>query len=108
MSSRMSTMTITDFLLARIAEDEDTLPWLVDDIERVGDRLVNLRERILADCEAKRRIVEMYRSHDHSAGAGHHWSGFDGGYATATDHALTALAAVYADHDDYDPGWALS
>lgn len=94
-------LTITDFLLARIAEDEDPETAA----ERFGvDRFVDM-SRVLAECGAKRRIVEMYAEHDHSAYADHRWSNFAGGYATATDHVVALLAAVYDDHPDYDEGW---
>lgn len=105
-------MTINDFLLARIAEDEAAVdgasagPWVVDDRSvlavksmgsvvaafaiRAEDRDFVARldpERVLAECAAKRAIVkwdaEQYV-----------------GYAP-----IRHLAAVYADHPDYDESW---
>jgi len=47
-------MTLTEFLLARIAEDEADVPTL-------GYTMHLTPERRLAECEAKRRIVELHR-----------------------------------------------
>ena len=66
--------TLTEFLLARIAEDE---------------------ARVLAECEARRRIVEIAKSSE---------SGEVGWYLTF-DLALKAITLPYADHPDYDPTW---
>ena len=55
------TLTLTDFLLARIAEDEAEMPYLFSEGERFGVNgvAVDLRTRVLAECEAKRQIVGM-------------------------------------------------
>ena len=52
--SETARLTLTDFLLARIAEDEARF-------RRVEFELsyINLFDRLLAECEAKRRIVEL-------------------------------------------------
>jgi len=51
---------LADFLLARIAEDEENcLRYL--DVLPAGD-MAPLFRRVLADCEAKRRIVEMHKA----------------------------------------------
>ncbi len=108
-------MTITDFLLARIAEDEETarleddprqmnspecgIDWY--EFERgMGEVIRVSPARILAECEAKRRIVEAAREYSPELQYG------DNG-EWAFDLTLRALAAVYADHPDYDPEWAL-
>jgi Family of unknown function (DUF6221) len=45
--------------------------------------------RVLAECDAKRRIVELY-----------------GGWADAVEeHVLELLALPYADHPDYQESW---
>ena len=150
-------MTITEFLLARIDEDEtvaraadgpDWSPgyerdgepgkwrgikaWLVclrpdDPINSmaVGDVLLSGRQgatthavrfdpaRALAECEAKRRIVEHHSRDADPEGddmadtcAICSSSGPDAqGWPCDT---LRYLAVVYADHPDYDPAWALS
>lgn len=118
-------MTITEFLLARIAEDEDVardcaasigehavLEWTIWQKREVDGEMLEVRrtlapyqpQRALGECEAKRHIVD----------------GHPVGYATDTSRlecegcvsywpcpTLRALAAVYADHPDYQQEWAL-
>jgi hypothetical protein len=99
------TMTLTDFLLARIAEDEacaDGLEW--DD-----GNPVHQTARVLAECEAKRQIVEhadtvssMDRQIESEWGTRSSvpWDEDEG------IRLLRLLALPYADHPDYDPKWA--
>ena len=62
-------MTLTEFLLARIAEDEKVArdwhhhPSKVE-VHGGGTGYLGIvnPERVLAECEAKRRIVELHRS----------------------------------------------
>ena len=57
--------------------------------------------RVLADVEAKRRIIADREHIDASAGDTEWHSGYsDGNY-----DALRALALPYADHPDYDESW---
>lgn len=135
-------MTITEFLLARIAEEEQIANRLLrdltsqiedegvtaDDLGAVtptrmlaadigsryrgqsrwsnvarGQYITALSDaaRVLAECRAKRRIVEDKRRIDASAGDTEwHYGYSDGNY-----DAIRALAFVYADHPDYDPAW---
>ncbi len=130
-----ATTTLTDFLLARIAEDEAAAKaaahgrsgrwaswnrsWdternrdLVD--EGVGERMaclpMDLDEhiarhdpaRVLAECEAKRRIVEQCRWIDQHPDW---YSDPDlSGEFTTCEVVLSALALPYSDHPDYpDP-----
>lgn len=118
-------MTITEFLLARIAEDEAVAFRARGTGYDLGCRLaVGEREgndsgveiapdRVLAECAAKRRIVE-----EHVLDAGledaepgcricSEVSHYDGGrYSTGWPcETLAALASVYAEHRDYDPAW---
>ncbi|MBK7823593.1 MAG: hypothetical protein IPJ61_21640 [Tessaracoccus sp.] len=116
-------MNITEFLLARIAEDEADLPYDVP-----NDYVL---ARLLAECEAKRAIVEV---HGCSEGGREvwldvpdlpEWEGFTPGYfsrdaclccddlmlmANQTREwpcrTLRALASVYTTHRDFDPAWA--
>lgn len=129
-------MTITEFLLARIAEDEadaqDALErgfggweWLADAGINHEARTHIVRwhpARVLAECEAKRQIVELHAS------TGDKWeaacvvcavevadyaSDGQGGesYDPRLSHAawpcatLRHLAAVYSDHSDYRDEW---
>ncbi|MCQ1951610.1 DUF6221 family protein [Arthrobacter sp. zg-Y859] len=91
-------ITITEFLVARIAEDEATAQAfgqatgsLLLEEDASGDLMLTIgADRVLAECAAKRAIVE-------------HW----GPYETLEGpDLLRALAAVYADHPDYQPDWA--
>lgn len=129
-------MTLTEFLLARIAEDEEraslVLVQSVDTSSPVPTiREISIRDRVLAECEAKRRIVELHQS----------WPvlvqqppEFEGGLVGDPDSValrvsqrmvwlteqeyrarfgeepptapmLAALAAIWADHPDYDEAW---
>lgn len=118
--------TLTDFLLARIAEDEaafeiavatevasarrDGIPDMTAQEVRdywlrpagdTGDRVADSRTewpRLLAECEAKRRIIGLKAQPSDIYTAG----GF------TTDEILRALAAVYADHPDYQAEWAIA
>ena len=126
------TLTLTDFLLARIAEDEAAArrcaeafppPWDVSDRGHsatvkadepnfwtvtelpqspsldgwLGDYLDHIAwhdpARVLAECEAKRRIVEVARYAPDGPGG---W-GFR--------RILINLALPYADHPDYRDEW---
>jgi hypothetical protein len=128
-------MTLTEFLLARIAEDEtvaraagastdgepSTLRTSLKEACRTGGdphgprgTVETTPTRVLAECEAKRRIVQMSTDLDASCK-------FDGppspdwmtgdtpdgwGAAMGTvEQALTLLALPYADHPDYDETW---
>lgn len=105
-------MNITEFLLARIAEDEAVAFRARGTGYDLGCRLavgewegndsgVEIAPvRVLAECAAKRRIVEMHRE------------GPGGDYCSQCDRepvwpcvTLRALASVHADHRDYDPEW---
>lgn len=83
-------MTLTDFLLARIAEDEMRA--------RLAARQDWMDRRLLAECEAKRRIVGRHDVVDAAGGCA-----FCGEPAPC-EH-LRILASVYADHRDYDERW---
>src|SRR5690625_2912050 len=117
-------MTITEFLLARIAEDESLAQegiararrlgvqnlgsseaWLPDDIDGVALSF----PRVLAECHAKRAIIELAEEAsgldasvdlDRAVGP----RDFDA-EPYVGDVILRQLAAVYADHPDYDPDW---
>ena len=74
--------TLTEFLLARIAEDE----------EMVEPVMIVHPDRFLAECVAKRRIVESLESAKVRE-------------RVALHRVMRHLAAVYADHPDYDEAW---
>ena len=137
------TLTITDFLLARIAEDEAAVyrwdsdgpngavvatlwtgeapgyttvaassvegVWVADgrEVEARHAHILFDPARVLAECKAKREIVELAEEatgldmtvdQDRLCGA-RDWP-------YVGDLILAHLAAVYASHPDYDPAWA--
>lgn len=113
-------MTITEFLLARIAEDEDAAracaryvggaygpysPWaptLRPEYRQHGKRWDP--SRVLAECEAKRRIVATNVTAFGRIGYPDADS-LNEGARRAILYALAALALPYADHPDYDEAW---
>ena len=135
-------MTLTEFLLARIAEDEAAardagerrgLPYesplyVVDDNYR-HDQVGIYPERVLAECEAKRRIVGIHELDpievyswgttgggcglcDHSCETGGDTWGHDpcdahdgATFETVDCETLQVLALPYADHPDYRQEW---
>lgn len=148
-------MTITEFLLARIAEDEAAAKaaspggWqfsgiasvaggtLYDETRRIVDVVYERPDdhdgsivrhllsseadanglhiarhdpaRVLAECEAKRRIMERHNAQPFFDDPESFYcatcnEGIGGFHPCPT---LRALAAVYADHPDYDQAWSL-
>lgn len=94
-------MSLVEFLRARLDEDEQ-FPKLAPKLA------ANARRRMLAEVDAKRRIVdqevERMRS-EWRARADEHRLPFDEWqrcYPTAT---LRLLALPHADHRDYDESW---
>lgn len=115
-------MTLTEFLLARIAEDEAvarsvdehlirSLRSIVRHAPLPGGEVLHIVRwdpaRVLAECEAKRRIIQAFvpnfetetdrqyqdRIYAHAGGGKYH-------------PPLLALALPYADHPEYRPEWA--
>ena len=95
-------MTITEFLLARIAEDSrlaSEAKWAMQgawfpSADDAVDALVQAcsPDRALAECAAKRAIIEQAERSDSGW-----WESI----------YVAILAAVYADHPDYQPEWKL-
>lgn len=119
-------MTLIEFLLARIDEDERIarsfdadpvriyenrrgLPIRLDRSELrlrwyellQGRQYREARARVVAECESKRRIVAVCEDDLRGPGEGALAEG-DGG---VTWRVLTALALPYADHPDYREEW---
>lgn len=115
-------MTLTEFLLARIAEDEaiavdaekeiaewydkrrthhgSALAVAIDDPHPVG--VLESASRVFAECQAKRLIV-THALLERELGP-HRQSDTDAAPHFA-DKFLRALALPYADHPDYREGW---
>ena len=85
---------LTDFLLARIAEDEREARSLIPFSRTVVTSPWSAR--VLAECEAKRRIVAAldYAERNGEPGVWHAWW-----------QAAELLALPYADHPDYRKEW---
>ena len=107
-------MNLTEFLLARIAEDEDRVRreqtlrdedaypnyWTSPDASE-WERAIT-PARVLAECEAKRAIIDRLRHVE----AGVLLVGGDmTNYRSALLCASRALALPYADHPDYREEW---
>jgi hypothetical protein len=106
-------MTLTEFLLEQIAGDEGDAQQLDKDLDRweretaangpdgrQGSIVASTLRggafdpaRVLAECEAKRRIVER------TAGLNR--------YRLKDQMTLQDLALPYADHPDFQPEWRL-
>lgn len=95
-------MTITEFLEARIAEDE------ADAINRVVLPFTDRRglsdsdaERIHAECAAKRALMKAGVELEDSRSDANLWS-----MDSPDDVIMRILAAIYKDHPDYQQEWA--
>ena len=111
----MAGMTLVEFLLARIAEDEEgarrasaveggdfaiaALPLPLMEGIRPG-----FPTRVLAECEAKRRIIDAARHAEFQGGSAEIVM-FDGWPRDGVWPVLAALALPYASHPDYREEW---
>lgn len=117
-------LSIVEFLNARYDElaghakvvDEPDLQWLADYGDDVGFPRAAAFIRavappwVLAEIEAKRRIVSDYESAAFTlsvAGAGTPPFDIMTGAVNTLKRMLYYLALPYADHPDFDPGWKL-
>ena len=126
-------MSLTEFLRDRFDEDERHARKLAESDRRPALSLattVNHPERLLLEVEAKRRIIALHESWPvlveqpptfDMAPSGPNDMAFRVSQKMAwmtnqeyrarfgaeppTTPMLRALAAIYADHDDYDEGW---
>ena len=125
-------LTLAEFLLARVADDEvvarnaqadamaaHRLKGLSrTDFEITQTRLLELTFRVLADCEAKRAIVEVHVSERSVRDELRSRRPADFGDEARSDrrtqearafaaaYVLGILATPYADHPDYRAEWA--
>ena len=83
---------LTEFLLARIGEDEAAADDSLPDDGTVG----TWSRWVKAECEAKRRIMEECADLASSEDV-----------YTHADLILRALALPYAEHPSFDPSWRL-
>lgn len=121
--ANVSSTTLTGFLLARIAEDEEMVEHMIpgrselrlraDSDDRYDyEYIVEIDPaRVLAECAAKRRIIERAESYgaDMAAKATDQLGrAFDVGAAYAGRCAMSALAQPYADHPDFRQEWSIA
>lgn len=106
-----ATLTLADFLSARLDEDEAVArratefwagaaggqPEVVDHVFRHDPA------RVLAEVDAKRRIVEEHSPHPEVYGD--YCPSEDGRYRLDHCPTLRLLALPYAEHDDYREEW---
>jgi hypothetical protein len=113
-----STLTVTEFVLARIAGDESfalsaqaaasiydegTVRWhwlRTDGTSRAWEPTLTDPARVLAQCAAMRKIVEMFQTARPAMGE------WESDYASAAYDAVRALASIWSDHPEFDPAWA--
>jgi hypothetical protein len=107
------TLTLTDFLLARIEEDEadanlvrSSIVYIEGEVaaEDAATRLSD-PARVLAQCKAHRAIVEEYVKEQWVVEQGHRTEWTEGGQAARLT-TLHALASIYADHPSFRQEWA--
>lgn len=106
-------MTLTDFLLARIAEDEaEVSKWLVsENLDVAGWYAIRgpevprpVKERALAKCETARRVALEYADIDPEGNM--RWDESPaGGYGEGLLLAVRHIALPYAEHPDYRQEW---
>lgn len=97
-------MTIVEFLLARIAEDEqDIATARLDDEPEWWMPEQWTRSRALAECVAKRQIVALHNDMLKQELGNGDASAFGAGLMHLD--VLRSLASVYADHPDYREEW---
>lgn len=99
-------MELTDFLLARIADDERE--WSNAAFAPVaGQGLSRLVLKTCAECEAKRKIVKEYaKAAEEATNTLTVDDQFDSGTEFGLGVALRLLALPHADHPDYRQEWA--
>ena len=100
-----ATLTLTSFLLARIAEDEAAWSGGLDLVTRPD--FARLSRHMLARCRADRRAID-------AAWSDHEWIEGEWGMCQSREQmdakgdvpeVVAHLASVYADHPDYRDEW---
>lgn len=115
--------SLAEFLLDRIAEDEREAeqwpnePVSPGTIDTRGHRIYGARSRGLAECRAKREIVQLYLAAvDESEqivigdddGIGMLKKLGAASKAEGCKEAMRSISLVYRDHPQYDPIWTLA
>lgn len=102
-------MRLSHFLHARIAEDEARMNTYA---RAIWDSTDHDQRRLLADCEARRRVVGLHTDEHYcpTIDDGSVYFNYLEGWAEEAEHpqlcpVLRLLALPYADHRDYEPDW---
>lgn len=125
-TAKVTELTLSEFLLARIAEDErEVEDWPIEGnwglhspgqmwVDSIGRPIYAPRARVLAECEAKRAAVDI--AFDHMSTIDGEWGCCHGpdriragecpGLHPDHDDLLRALASVYSDHPEFRPEWS--
>ena len=94
-------MTLTEFLLARIDEEETAVRDLFDDVRpgigSLGDPFSTTRANLLADLANRRLIASAKRDAE--------WDGAAGFEPAEHLPALAVMALRYSAHPDYQDAW---
>lgn len=107
-------VTITEFLLARIVEDESVAHSVEDadggmTVAVLGDTgVVVPQARLLAESWTKRRLIEIHPGASEVSGCRGCGALLDGSWRTPPGQicpVLAALAVQYAHHPDYREEW---
>ena len=115
MTASAGTLTLPEFLTARLDEDEAvarSARWHAVDYNSSENEAHGQRwdpARVLAEVEAKRRIVALHEPYSHGD-LGDLCLECAGGAGEGADwpcRTLRILASVYASHKDYRDEWAL-
>jgi hypothetical protein len=97
-------MTITEFLLARLDEDEAASYAMLEpppgsyDKAWQAQRIREYASRTLAECEAKRRIIKWFEVTEDPSLDSMPWQ--------VMKKVLACLTLPYANHPDYQQEWA--
>jgi hypothetical protein len=98
-------MTITEFLEARIADDERAAlnaPKMSDPYDAdMAAFTPELRQRMLAECAAKRALIAASKAWEDQRLDANLWS-----MENLDESVVGILAAVYKNHPDYQQEWA--
>lgn len=108
-------MTIVDFLMARVTVDETEARRVLSEFEDSPPSVYDMAQvpmldagdphRVLAECEAKRRIVERHRGEPFADDPTTFFCVVTPSYGWWPCPDLLDLASVYVDHPDFDPAW---
>jgi hypothetical protein len=105
-------MTLTEFLQARIAEDEHDAhshQCVCPEYVVEGQHFAFCSQRVWAQCAALKRIVQEWETGanrlDDKGRPAHLFDPFASALLKSHAGWLRILASVYADHPDYQPEW---